>query len=271
MEDDFEKNAGEQQVTDDEPSALKRLLSKKYVPYILFGFWSLFMISVTVYFFMHRQQKDFLQKMTEHAKNDSLAVLDSTMSDSIINDSTASNIVAGDSAAEIAYADTQFAKAAEILSVGDQIKILALENGRRKREIDHLWEDSIVHNKQVTEFAGWVKDKFSAQQHALDSLEQISEKIEGENANLHSAISKEQMEQLESSLDEAIASNAKIYGSMKPKQAAKILSEYDIVFSANILLQIRERQAAKILQEMNPDQAAEVGKAMVAFKMNRSR
>ena len=64
--------------------------------------------------------------------------------------------------------------------------------------------------------------------------------------------------QSEERQDEQIASLARIYGAMKPKEAAKIFATMDMAILLDVLSEMRERKSAAILARMDPTRARAV-------------
>ncbi|HID11072.1 MAG TPA: hypothetical protein EYP17_07205 [Candidatus Latescibacteria bacterium] len=59
---------------------------------------------------------------------------------------------------------------------------------------------------------------------------------------------------------------AKLYGVMRPQDAASTLSKLDNDVVVGILLKMEERRAAKVLAAMGPDRAADLTARMLAIK-----
>ena len=229
------------------------LFSNKIIQYIGYILWSLFIILLVVYFVVFRESKNIFEKMASNVSiSDSLAVMDSTFSDSttVLKEIDSLNI----------------ANAGSLFSVNNQVKILALENGRRQREIDHLYEQVVKQKQQFKELLSWTKanlddvNQITAWQDSVMKVQNLKkEKIP--TVDEDEELKKREQKRLEE--EKVIARNAKIYSSMKPKPAAEIISQLEKELAAKILSQIRERQAAKILEQMNPDFAAQIGKIMM--------
>lgn len=64
------------------------------------------------------------------------------------------------------------------------------------------------------------------------------------------------------SRDESSAKLAKLYESMKPAKAAPILASLDLEITYEIISNMKERQAAKIMSYLSPDLAAKISSKM---------
>jgi flagellar motility protein MotE (MotC chaperone) len=242
---------------------------KNYLLYGIALLWSFFLVFIFMYFLMYRHQRSDMQ----NSMANNLAVQDSVAMDSVaVNDTTKSAPV--DSVTQNVEKDTvkQSAKPSPsegFLTVDDEMKILQLENGRRKREIDYLWNELRTLKKQSQDMAEKADKVDSAVVVApapvaapdttpsFAELRQQQLKKEQEEKDRLAAIKAEQERK-----EQILATNAKLYSSMTPKQAAMILNEFDDATVASMLKQLRERQAAKILKEMNQAKAIQICKLM---------
>jgi len=246
-----------------------RSTKKNYLLYGIALLWSFFLVFIFMYFLVYRSQKAEMQKNLAIFQ----ALQDSVATDSVaINDSTQTAQL--DSVVQKTEQDTvkkakEASPAEGFLTVEDEMQILQLENGRRKREIDYLWNEMRNLKKQTLEMAEKAAQVDTTpkvvvasvtpldttpsfaelRQKQLEKEQQEKERLAAKTAEL------QRQEQL-------IATNAKLYSSMTPKQAATILNEFDNVMVASILKKLRERQAAKILKEMNQAKAIEICKLM---------
>lgn len=253
---------------DDDSDSLKTT-KKNYLLYGIALLWSFFLVFIFMYFLVYRNQKAEMQNSLVNLQ----AAQDSVATDSLaVVDSTATAPL--DSVEEKALQDT-VKKAKEpspsegFLTVEDEMRILQLENGRRKREIDYLWNEMRNIKKQAQEMVEKasqvdttrkVVEVTVAPPDTTPSFAELRQKQlekEQQEKQRQAAIAAEQQRQ-----EQLIATNAKLYSSMSPKQAAMILNEFDNVTVASMLKKIRERQAAKILKEMDPAKAVQVCKLM---------
>ena len=274
---------------------VKSILTHKITQYVGFGLWSVLIMTAGGYYLIQRNNQNILSRMHhDSAAADSLAHVDSTFADTVRADTAYALI---DSMAEQDKAElmrdrkaqaekddelwkemekdsaflaelkeaSQLIAADNVLGPEDQIRVLAVENGRRRREIDHLWEESLAQKKLFNELVGWTKktvedqnDKFLTDGSVENLSAPGSDSTQKSQSDENAAIDDSEAQA------RAIATSAKIYSSMNPKQAARIISELEMEVAAKILLKIRQRQAAKILESMNIKQATEIGRIMAS-------
>jgi flagellar motility protein MotE (MotC chaperone) len=278
---------------------LKNFLTHKITQYVGFALWSILIMTAGGYYLIQRNNQNILSKMHHnHAAADSLAYVDSTFADTAKVDTAYARV---DSMEQQDRADllrarktqieedeklwkelekdttflaelkeaSQLISADNVLGAEDQIRVLAVENGRRRREVDHLWEESLAQKKLFNELVSWTKKAIE------DQNDKFLADGSGGNLNEPGSDSTQKSQSDENAVTDdseikarAIATSAKIYSSMDPKQAARIISDLDIEVAAKILLRIRQRQAAKILEAMNIKQATEIGRIMASGVMN---
>jgi len=261
MEDTEEKN-----IETDEPtvefSDTKKILPRNFLLYSIALLWSFFLVFIFIYILEFRNQKNSLQNATEQTSTvpDSTTVSDSTQmaaKDSVVETQTQK-----DTASKFYVPPEGF------LSTEDEMNILKLENSRRKREIDYLWNELRVLRKTAKELkekslvmdsTGNAQNANATSKTAQNFAELRQQQLEKERFEAEKQ-AKEQAEKAEK--DKALANSVKIYSSMKPQLAATILSQFDNKEVAFMLLKLRDRQAAKILEQMDTAKAIQICKLM---------
>ncbi|HPG37977.1 MAG TPA: hypothetical protein PLP19_06765 [bacterium] len=252
-----------------EETETPRSSKKNYLLYGIALLWSFFLVFIFMYFLVYRSQKTEMQKNLANSQ----ALQDSVATDSVaINDSTQTAQM--DSAVQKAEPDTvkkgkALSPSEGFLTVEDEMQILQLENGRRKREIDYLWNEMRNLKKQTLEIAEKatqvdttpiIVTKPVVKQDTTPSFAVLRQKqLEKDQQEKERQAAKAAEQQRQ---EQIIATNAKLYSSMTPKQAATILNEFDNEMVASMLKKLRERQAAKILKEMNQAKAIEICKLL---------
>ncbi len=240
----------------------KKLLPKNFLLYSITLLWSFFLVFIIIYFMTYRNQKKTLQNNSEQTTlvQDSTTVFaDSTQlatKDSII-ETNAKN----DSSEKFYIPPEGF------LTSGDEMEILKLENGRRKREIDYLWNELRIVKKSAKDLeektlainSSQIDTRSATPAVAVNLAEARQEQLSKEKLDEEKKL-KEQAEI--DKKEKALAASAKLYSNMKPKLAATILTQFDDKEVANMLLKLRERQAAKILEQMETSKAIQICKLM---------
>jgi flagellar motility protein MotE (MotC chaperone) len=138
-----------------------------------------------------------------------------------------------------------------------------------------LTSDNLSKNKPNTEcaaFVGKIEQELKEKERALNEkealLKALQKDIEGKLARLEEiqknieAFRKEQ-ERLK---NEKIDSLVKIYGTMKPKEASKLLEKLDDDLVVNIISRMTTEQAAKIIANMDVKKAAEISQKLSKVK-----
>ncbi len=213
-----------------------------------------FVLFFFMYFVMIRNHEAPVSSLPNPVNSDSLARIDSVKADSL------REILASDEDKELND---------DLFSANDKLRILQIENSRRRKEIDYLWseiyklaqyqeakesEEEALKNRTYNELVTAIKDSLR------DAKE---DSIRYERERLQQLAEKERQQELErQKADESLMASAKIYSAMKPTQAANILKQFDPKMAAKILSKIRERQSAKIIEAMPPAQAAQICKIM---------
>ncbi len=252
---------------DDYDEGGKKWLPKNLLMWGIALMWSFFIVFVFMYFIVHKRN----QNSFDLFQNQSVVDVDSTMN----VDSLAMAPVDSNSIHEISLGDTvkgngYYVPPEGFLTVEDHMQILKMENGRRKREIDFLWSELRNLKKQAADIEQMsqeldslklVEPKTIVVQDTTPSIEEKKLEQELEAKKEQARLAKLEQEKIER--DKALANSAKIYSSMKPKQAATILADFDSETAAQMLMKIRERQAAKILEAMEPGKATQICKYMV--------
>ncbi len=265
----------EKQEIAEEPEQEKSgLLANPYFKLGILIFWSFIIVFAGMYFFLMKNQDAFVEQNVENASNPSAADTSLTAladSSAAASDSTVSlDSSELDSMPTFAVDSSTIKVADGFLSLKDQIKLLAIENGRRQREIDHLWGEFLKLNRKMGNLIETL-----ANQQQEDSTN-AGNGLAGEQgiAGNDTALSDEEIARKRKEAkkaEEALMTIAKIYGSMKPDQAAKLLDDFDEQMAAKILTKMRERQAAKILELMKPDQAVKICKIMASPTVDQKR
>lgn len=272
MTPDFENEADDLTPMEDENtdfsedydySEPKKLFSKSFLIYSIALLWSFFIVFIFMYYIMyHRQQKSF-DLFSKHK----------VQADSTVSDTLKPAISPLDSSSEsFARADSgrgYYVPPEGFLTTEDHMQILKLENGRRKREIDFLWNELRALKNQTSEIEQLTQEVDSLKnaeprtvvvRDTTPSFEEQRQQqlLEQQKEQERLAKIEEEKQQQEA----ALSKSAKIYSSMKPKQAANILASFDSETAAQMLMKIRERQAAKILEVMDPQKATQICKYM---------
>lgn len=246
----------------------KRGLSKKMLIYIVGLFWSTFIIFLLMYFFVYRPRLNDTEDTSLaalNAGNDSTAALDSAVVDTVASvDSSLESIhppmemPSHPSLQEEEESDTDAA-----------IQALLLETRQHKKDIDQLWIEVIglallkarERDSLFTGKATPAAETKRVEEKTVESTAVTPPPPSIELPPVNKAT--ETGAKFEAPAKDAlIATNAKIYGSMKPNAAAAILAQFDDEMAAAILLKIKIRQSAKILEAMGVERATKICKLM---------
>ena len=147
------------------------------------------------------------------------------------------------------------------VSDGDVNTISELQNEiARLKEFE---DKQLAFEKRVYEFDKNVV--FADQAPGLEAYKQYYEEISPENAE---EIYRQVVQQIQT--DKRIQEQAAMYKSMKPKNAAAILSEMtgDLDLVAKILMNMKTKEAGAILAEMESDMAAKITKKMSVMNLD---
>ena len=242
----------------------KKLFSKSFLIYGIALLWSFFIVFIFMYYLMYHRERKSFDLFTKHVMApDSTVTADSLQPVISPLDSSSESFARDDSGRGYYVPPEGF------LTMEDHMQILKLENGRRKREIDFLWNELRTLRNQTSEIEQLTQE--------VDSLKRVEPQtivIRDSTPNFEMQRQQQLLEQQKEqdrlakieaqkqAEDAALAKSAKIYSSMKPKQAASILASFDSETAAQMLMKIRERQAAKILEAMEPQKATQICKYM---------
>lgn len=123
---------------------------------------------------------------------------------------------------------------------------------------DSLRQDSLARvtkpDSVQSVVAGLASD-FIQSRRANDSLSQVNLGQKNQIDNLQSQVNEWEERDLKLN-NEQIAKLAKIFGNMKPKNAAPIMEQMDDGSIVDVLFKVKERQAAKIMAAMPAPRAA---------------
>lgn len=261
-----QENENENELEETEPqvdfSEKKKILPKNFLLYSIALLWSFFLIFIFIYFMTYRTRKNALQQSQQsQLVQDSTTVLVDSMRQTVNDDSLTETKTQNDSTKKFYVPPEGF------LTTDDEMEILKLENGRRKREIDYLWDELRTLRKTTKDLEEKAQTLNTTQTNAgrtqagitANLVEARQEQLSKEKLEEEKRL-KEQAEKEEK--EKALAANAKLYSNMKPKMAATILAQFDDKDVAFMLQKLRERQAAKILEQMETSKAIQICKLM---------
>lgn len=134
-----------------------------------------------------------------------------------------------------AESTAEHAKGATHASATD-VKALLESLSRRQAELDQREKTLAVREEKLALYEKDVTEKIA-------HLEQVGKTLKDELKRTHSAS------------DEAAASLAKVYGAMKPSEAAPILDQLDEATALRILTRMKEKQVGEILPLMTRERA----------------
>lgn len=129
----------------------------------------------------------------------------------------------------------EHAKGAAHASATD-VKALLESLSRRQAELDQREKTLAAREEKLALYEKDVTEKIA-------HLEQVGKTLKDELKRTHSAT------------DEAAASLAKVYGAMKPSEAAPILDQLDEATALRILTRMKEKQVGEILPLMTRERA----------------
>jgi len=128
---------------------------------------------------------------------------------------------------------------------------LSIESVRLERERLGRWEEQLQRKERRVEM------ELVALSEMRDQMDHIQNTIDQEKSDLEKLMqTKESVEVMEQ--NERLAKLARLYARSKPKDAAALLEELDDETILEIIHRMREREALKIIQKMNRDQAKEL-------------
>ena len=122
------------------------------------------------------------------------------------------------------------------VAAGGDVKSMLEALARRQRELDQREKTLAEREDKLALYEKDVTEK-------IVQLEQVGKTL------------KEDLKRTSSATDEAAASLAKVYGAMKPSEAAPILDQLDEATALRILTRMKEKQVGEILPLMTRDRA----------------
>lgn len=133
------------------------------------------------------------------------------------------------------------ASAADLKSMLEELSRRQAELDRREKAVAAREEKLALYEKDVT-------DKIA-------QLEQVGKTL------------KDELKKSNAASDEAAASLAKVYGAMKPAEAAPILDQLDEATALRILTRMKEKQVGEILPLMTRDRAIVLTRSLAGRTM----
>ncbi|MBY0277109.1 hypothetical protein K2Z84_17385, partial [Candidatus Binatia bacterium] len=133
------------------------------------------------------------------------------------------------------------ASAADLKSMLEELSRRQAELDRREKAVAAREEKLALYEKDVTE--------------KIAQLEQVGKTLKAELKKSNAAS------------DEAAASLAKVYGAMKPAEAAPILDQLDEATALRILTRMKEKQVGEILPLMTRDRAIVLTRSLAGRTM----
>jgi flagellar motility protein MotE (MotC chaperone) len=130
----------------------------------------------------------------------------------------------------------EHAKGAGAHASATDVKALLESLSRRQAELDQREKTLAAREEKLALYEKDVTEKIA-------HLEQVGKTLKEELKRTHSAT------------DEAAASLAKVYGAMKPSEAAPILDQLDEATALRILTRMKEKQVGEILPLMTRERA----------------
>lgn len=252
MADEKEKMAEEHNQPPEEEK--KPLFTKKFFLVTLVPMWSFFLFFFLFYYFSisdYKQQwLDLVKKYEKQNEKKPLALPDTLVSEPM-------TITVGS-----AQWDSLFFN--ELLTQDDKLRILNIENTRRQKEIDFLYEQ-LVNQKEYIERLEQTLRSLSPENTVTLLLEKFPQLAMAPPEEPDTVKVIEQPEPVSNNpySTQAIKSSAKIYEAMRPDVAAQILSNIDEEVAASILTHTNQRKAAKILESMEKSKATALSQRMV--------
>jgi hypothetical protein len=233
------------------------IFTKKFFMLTLVPVWAFFIIFFIIILFSVGSYKDKWAGMVERYNNKIMAENKISLPDSI---ATLDSMTVKVGTSEW---DSLFFN--ELLTPDDKLTILNIENSRRQKEIDYLYEQ-IVGQKEYIEKLHTTLGDLAPEKTISMLLEQyphLALAPPEEEEVIEEPVIEEPVEEELPYKPEAIQSSAKIYASMKPETAADILSSIDERVASAILVNISQRKAAKILEVMDKRKATALSQLMV--------
>lgn len=133
------------------------------------------------------------------------------------------------------------ASAADLKSMLEELSRRQAELDRREKAVAAREEKLALYEKDVTE--------------KIAQLEQVGKAL------------KDELKKSSAASDEAAASLAKVYGAMKPAEAAPILDQLDEATALRILTRMKEKQVGEILPLMTRDRAIVLTRSLAGRTM----
>ncbi len=242
------------------------VLSKKMMLYSIAFLWSFFIIFLVTYFFVYRA------RMKSATVIDQLGSLASEMSEThqaMMPNSSAADYMAARSNEPMAF-DSMNAKQKtsldpnvleELASLQAEVKVLLNESRKQQIENDALWTEILAKEQGQKASRDTILVLMSdAKETAEDASSTAPLGSSSEDTSAARIAALKAMEGAERKA--AIANSAKIYSAMKPNTAASILAQFDDGTVADILLKIKIRQTAKILEAMSVERATRICRIM---------
>jgi flagellar motility protein MotE (MotC chaperone) len=122
------------------------------------------------------------------------------------------------------------------------------ELSRRQAELDQREKTVAAREQKLALYEKDVTDKIA-------QLEQVGKQL------------KDELKKTSAASDEAAASLAKVYGAMKPNEAAPILDQLDEATALRILTRMKEKQVGEILPLMTRDRAIVLTRSLAGRAM----
>ncbi|MCA9541672.1 MAG: hypothetical protein KC620_22400 [Myxococcales bacterium] len=152
------------------------------------------------------------------------------------------------------------------LEVGAQLRIFQ-QARRRKKEIERLEGLLDRRARRLTALQEDVESRYKTLrlvQEEIVALTDDARQIPEEEAQALQA-------KLKAEQEDKIKRLSKVVDKMKAADAAQMLSVMDEPLVVQVMLRIKSKQAARILGEMEPKQAARIGEQMAKVKEQRAR
>jgi flagellar motility protein MotE (MotC chaperone) len=128
------------------------------------------------------------------------------------------------------------------------LKSMLEELSRRQGELDQREKTVAAREQKLALYEKDVTDKIA-------QLEQVGKTL------------KDELKRTSAASDEAAASLAKVYGAMKPNEAAPILDQLDEATALRILTRMKEKQVGEILPLMTRDRAIVLTRSLAGRTM----
>lgn len=152
------------------------------------------------------------------------------------------------------------------LEVGAQLRIFR-QARRRKAEIERMDAMLARRARRIEAIQAEIESRYK-------TLRLLQEEVAVATA-AESAIPREEIaareEAAEAERGNKVRKLSKVVDKMKPADAAKMLSVMNEPLVVDVMLLVKSKQAARILGEMDPEQAARIGEQMARIKEQRRR